>query len=277
MSLQNVRFLNGGYCLQSKYLSGVPELGWRRFQAVFVYFEHPRGGRCLIDTGYSTNFFAATTGWPWRLMRWATPVPKQQPFMSPDYLRRQGIEALQIEHVFLSHFHADHIAAAKLYSNSRFVYRSSSLDALRNLSPGQQLRQGFIPSLLPADFLQRSVPISETQLSSNDNRLVGFPSSDYFGDGSLLLIDLPGHAAGHTGFLLDADPNRYLYVVDAFWDRTVFESERRLPWISQGVQHGYSQYKETNRRLRHVASELGLDPLACHCPRTQEYVQPIAN
>ena len=271
-TLKNVRFHNGGYCIQSKYLSGAKGLRPRKFHAVFVSFQHPRHGGCLIDTGYGPEIFKATRKLPFRVLRWATPIPRRQRFMQSNYLSDHSIDPALIDNVFVSHFHADHIGATRLFDQSKFVYRSDSYDRLQPMSKRQQLDHGYIPGLLPNDFESRSQTISESAFEVDEAQFPYFPSYDIWGDGSLVLIDLPGHALGHTGYLLQTANGPMLYVVDAFWDRGALEDGRRLPWLSRRVLSDYDALEATNRSLLAIAKETQLDPLACHCPRTQAIV-----
>ena len=243
MKLQNVRFLNGGYCWQFNYFTGRPSIRTRRFQAVFVEFEHPKHGRCLIDTGYGPEVFKATSRFPARLLRFLTPIPKRQPFTQPDYLASQQMDFTTIDHVFISHFHADHIGGLHLFPQARLVYRTTALDHLRELSSWQQLNQGFIPGLLPGDIGARAIPLSESGFSQRTGLLADFDTCDFWGDGSLILIDLPGHAIGHTGYMLHTNDGPILYAVDAFWDAQVFENQTGLPHLSRKAQHCYADYR----------------------------------
>ncbi|MCD0461924.1 MBL fold metallo-hydrolase [Roseiconus lacunae] len=272
MKLQNLRFHNGGYCIQNLYFSGVKSFRYRRFYAVFLQFDHPVHGACLIDTGYGPAIREATRRWPFRVMRWLTPLPRNQGFFRPDYPADLGIDAEQPFTIFLSHFHADHIGATQLFPNSSFVYRDASLRQLRSMSPRQQLDEATVISLLPDDFEQRGRTIDESSFTNNHSLCEEFPSFDYWGDGSLIMIDLPGHAIGHTGYLLSTDRGTLLYAVDAFWDRSVFEADRQLPWLSKRILHDAAENQVTLERLRTLVARTGVEPLACHCPQTQSYV-----
>ncbi|MGD0665589.1 MAG: hypothetical protein ABSA17_07705 [Rhabdochlamydiaceae bacterium] len=71
------------------------------------------------------------------------------------------------------------------------------------------MQKGFIRPLIPS-IPERSIPISENCFSQKWN---SFASFDLFGDGSLHLVDLPGHAIGQMGVAIqDA-----FFVADAKW------------------------------------------------------------
>lgn len=271
VELTNLRFHNGGYCRQSVYLSGVPSFGFRRFYAVFLEFEHPTHGRCLIDTGYGPAMLEATRRFPHRLMRWLTPIPKRQAIFEPGYPQSIGVAPDSIDRIFVSHFHADHIGCTRQFPTATFIYRNESLETLSSLSPMKQMDHAFVPELLPDDFVARGETIAEDRFNS-EAKCAPFGSFDYWGDGSLTLIDLPGHAVGHTGYLLNTDKGRVLYVVDAFWDQRSWRRGGRLPLVSRRIHHSYSVFLETQRGITELCQRESLVPLACHCPETQAYV-----
>ncbi|MEM9940653.1 MAG: MBL fold metallo-hydrolase [Planctomycetota bacterium] len=271
--ISNLRFHNGGYCWQNTYFTGVPSIRFRKFQAVFISFQHSRFGNCLIDTGYGPQIFEATRKFPYRLLRWATPIPKKQSLMQPRFLIDQGIEPQQIDLVFLSHFHADHIGASKAFPNARFVCRTDPLRQLLDMEAKKQIDHGFVPDLLPHDFMNRLIEVPESSFELSLDRFDPFLCSDFWEDESLILIDLPGHAMGHTGYYIRSDTGPVLYVVDAFWDRNAWISKRRLPFFSRRFQHDYAAYESTLNSLHSISKHLNLTPLACHCPETQTHVE----
>src|SRR5262249_6934860 len=124
-----------------------------------------------------------------------------------------------IKHLFVSHFHGDHIAGLRDFPEACFTYRGDAFEALSRESMWGQIHHGFLAQLLPRDFVERGsaidLPKSAAQTS---NSLSEFRTLDYWGDGSLLLVDLPGHALGHTGFVLRTDAATVFYIVDACWD-----------------------------------------------------------
>jgi glyoxylase-like metal-dependent hydrolase (beta-lactamase superfamily II) len=215
--------------------------------------------------------------WPWRLLNYLIPVPRGQEFERQNYLSSHSLQPDNLGLIFLSHFHADHIGGAKQFARSRFVYRRDSYTRLNSLRKIQQLSQGFVPGLLPDDFVERGLPIEEQVFQTTDARFAPIRSHDYFGDGSLILLDLPGHALGHTGYLICTAHRQFLYVADAYWNRDVFRQQIILPIPSRYTIHDWSAYNATLSNLRTVSARLGLETIACHCPKTQELIPECAN
>lgn len=270
--LTSTTFFNAGWCRQLAYFAGRGSLRTEKFYAVFVYFEHPSEGPCLIDTGYSEAFWAASRQFPERLYRWATPVTIPSSNAPADSLAEAAIDPTSIRRIFVSHFHADHIGGLRCFDNAEFVYRTGALSELMRKPRRVQVHHGFLPGLLPTDFEQRGVGISDNQFSVGAKGFSGLPALDYFGDGSLLLVDLPGHALGHTGYLLNSITGPMLYVVDACWDKEVMLSGKRLPWLSRALQQDFHAYQTTQQKLVAIAPEVRM--VACHCPQTQTHVKP---
>jgi glyoxylase-like metal-dependent hydrolase (beta-lactamase superfamily II) len=275
--LDQVRFHNGGYCWQLARLAGDPSWKPRKFHAVFLSFAHPVYGKCLIDTGYGPAMRIAQNSMIGKLMTMLLPLPQRQCFDDPDYLHKShGLQSSEINTVFLSHFHADHIGGWSLFPLARYVYRVDCLTSLQTAPWKQRMKHGFLRELVPSN------------IASQSNAVIGLESSplqfsclrviDYFRDGSLYIVDLPGHAKGHMGYLLRISASELLfYIVDAFWDRKAWESNCRLPWISEQVAHDRVAYLATQSSLRDIWREHQLNPIACHCPLTQSYVVPIEN
>lgn len=272
MPFRRVLFLNSGYCTQSAYLAGRSSRGRTRFPAVFVYLEHPDHEPALIDTGYGPAFLEATRPFPQRLYRWMTPLHLDPQQHAAAILEARGLRPESIGNIFVSHLHGDHVAGLRYFPTARFVYRPAALSALMCRSVWSQLRQAFLAGLLPKDFTTRSDGLHEATFLPGEGLLQEFRVHDYWGDGDLLLVDLPGHAVGHTGFLIRTETQRFLYIVDACWDLDALLQARPLPWLSQKVQVDYPAYVQTQEKLRRVAQREECLLLACHCLRTQAYV-----
>lgn len=270
-TLKSVRFLHSGWCSQFARLAGAPSWKWVRFYAVFVYFEHPVHGGCLIDTGYSDQFFHATRWLPQRFYRWVTPVVLDESRDAANRLRQAGIDPTNVKRIFVSHFHADHVAGLKCFPAAEFIYRQAPFDRLQAQAVHSQVRHGYLSDLIPSDFAARSRPISEAQFVPGVGDWEGFQVCDYWNDGSVLLVDLPGHADGHFGFVLQSAEKRVFYIVDACWYVDVMLNQLPLPWISRRFQHDGTAYFDTQQKLRRLVEQTGIQLLACHCPRTLDY------
>lgn len=282
-----IRFLDSGYCWQLGWLAARKRLGPCKFHAIFLLIEHPQHGRYLIDCGYGPRFMDATRSFPQRFYRWLTPVKFSLAGTPSQILADSGVDLKELTGVFISHFHADHIGGAHCFDGIPFIYRRDSLEHLRNHSRLEQVRHGFLSELLPESSIEigrtlTSGDFSATNRSVADGMLSDFVSCDYFGDGSLLLVDLPGHADGHMGFWIRSDRDVF-YIVDACWDVPAMLAGRQVPFPSRRFQRDWNAYRATQSKLRSLhqnrtdqVSSGDRDDvpamIACHCLETLPYV-----
>ena len=199
-----------GYCVSFAALAQ-KSLGWKRarFYARAFLLEHPQQGLVLIDTGYGAASKKAFQRGIHRLYSALLPVHFRDEESLVSQLAQDGIVPNDLSWLIATHFHPDHVGALPEFTETRFIYRKEALDTLSSLFPWQQLRKGFLSDLIPP-IPSDSRPILESDFQGSWN---GFPSVDLFDDGSLFLVDLPGHALGQMGV---ATSNQF-FVADAQW------------------------------------------------------------
>ena len=220
MSSVRVTILQAGHCTCPEHI--VIQGGrWRNIQlpAMFALIEHPRHGPMLFDTGYSERFFHETRSFPNRLYHMATPVTLDESQTAQAQLAARGLRPSDIERVFISHFHADHIAALGDFPRARYVYLPAGYEAVRSLGGWRALARAHLPGLLPPDFTERGDPVDVTVAGSLPPEYAPFTSGfDLLGDESLLAVELPGHCTGQMGLLARAeDGSTFFFVADAAW------------------------------------------------------------
>jgi glyoxylase-like metal-dependent hydrolase (beta-lactamase superfamily II) len=122
-------------------------------------------------------------------------------------------------------------------------------------------RHGVFKELLPADLMARLDPIEDKPLAEAHPALG--QGHDLLGDGSLLAIDLPGHADGHFGLFWCDDAGPILYATDTTWSmKALFED--KTPAISRKVVFDDpAAGRRTEGRIRDFA-KAGGKVLLCH-------------
>lgn len=218
----NVDFYAVGYCrhpecmvVQGGKLTNV------RFPAMAARIRHVQG-TLLFDTGYAEHFFTATARFPEKLYALTTPVTQNE---RPLCQQLSPTECDAIDSIFLSHFHADHIAGVKDFPQARFICSRHAYDFSQSQSSRfAKTQQGVLPDLLPDDFLDRSIFVEDLPDVALPPDLLPFTHGKSLHDG-IIAIELPGHAVGHYGLWI-ADTEMFL-IADAVWDfRTISENRR---------------------------------------------------
>ncbi|KPI41632.1 uncharacterized protein AB675_9195 [Cyphellophora attinorum] len=140
-------------------------------------------------------------------------LSKRQPITtSPDTaesLRKGNLDpATDITHVILSHTHWDHIGMPSDYPNAQFIVGSGTLHTIvhgANHYPASMFEKDPLPfdrtkELPPtANSPCADIAAPTTHQTTHTWRPIStLPNAtDLFGDGSIYLIDAPGHLQGH--------------------------------------------------------------------------------
>ncbi|KAL2205527.1 Metallo-hydrolase/oxidoreductase [Sarocladium strictum] len=197
--------------------------------------------------------------------RYAEPIRKhtetRQPMtIDPDVVKSLGKGGLtpdDIDYVIYSHVHWDHIGEPRDFPKSKFVVGHGSLDLLAGVS--STLRGGH--SFFEADLLDPARTIScrnpsdrrpptPTGVLSQDPNFSGAwkpfghlkNTIDLFQDGSMYIVDAPGHLPGHINLLARTEDfnggKKWVYLAgDACHDRRIMRKEREIgEWLDA---HGH--------------------------------------
>ncbi|MCC6568689.1 MAG: MBL fold metallo-hydrolase [Anaerolineales bacterium] len=215
-----INILHAGYCTAPEHLA-IQGGRWRKihFPAMFALFRHPKFGAMLFDTGYSYRFFDETKKFPRRIYRWMTPVHLREEDLVVNQLADFDLKPADVTRIFISHFHADHIASLPDLAWSRFVYLPHAFSRLRHSTPSQDLKRAFLRGLIPSDFDSRSREVDVTKPILLSEEYAPFKTGyDLLGDESIIGVELPGHADGQMGvFARDDEGKLFFFVADAAW------------------------------------------------------------
>lgn len=239
------------------------------FPALVALIEHPQRGLMLYDTGYSGHFHDATRSFPECLYRMITPVtlPPEEELLGQ--LESRGIRATDIETIFISHFHADHVAGLRDFPQAKFIATRSERALCERKGRLGRLRRAYLRELFPEDLEQR-LQYAETMpqvplpmgWSPFDN------AHDLLGDASMLGIDLPGHTASQLGVAFQAEEPIFL-IGDACWKIEGLMNNIKPSRLAYVLFDNTSAYDATFARLRALYLSAGA-PLIIpsHCITT---------
>ncbi|KAK7038528.1 Lactamase-B domain-containing protein [Favolaschia claudopus] len=122
-------------------------------------------------------------------------MPCEVPQSVAESCEKGGIDPAKVERVIISHLHFDHIGDHSPFTKATFILGGEGKASLEDGYPGNPLSK----------TLADSTPKDRTVFLNPDdfNTSVGpFPrAKDLFEDGSVYVIDTPGHCAGHITVL----------------------------------------------------------------------------
>jgi len=247
--------LKVGHCRQNAHLACRAER-WRMtdFPMLIGMLRHPRLGAVLFDTGYAPRFFSATERWPERAYRHTTPVTLPAGDELARQLAARGMRLTDIGTIVVSHFHADHVCGLRDLEGARILCARAGLQSISAAGRLSGARRGLLPALLPEDIALRADQIEgKPQVRLPDDLAPFGTGRDLLGDGSLLGIDLPGHADGQLGVVFIADDGRRVFLVaDAAWSMRAIR-ENAPPTALASILLGHSQaYMQTLARLHEL-------------------------
>ncbi len=260
--------MSDGYCEQLEHIACRGGKFQRiRFASMFALMQHPQFGPILFDTGYTQRFFTETKSFPAKFYHLVTPVQLSKQGDVAAQLRARNIAPESVRHVIISHFHADHIGGLNDFPNATFHCARAAFDSIKNLRGWRAVKHAYLPGLLPPDFLQRVAFTENAPLVRLPTDHAPFTEArDLLGDGSLLAVDLPGHAEGQLGiFLQTTDGRACLLAADAAWLSRQFR-ENLMPHAVVRLLVNWAAYKITLGKIHQLhRNNPSLRIIPTHC------------
>ena len=142
----------------------------------------------------------------------------------PAALEKGGISRGDVKHVAISHIHFDHTGAPRAFPNATFLLGAGAKPIIDAKGPD------FKDTLYAID-----VPLERTTFvdpSDAEWTPIGpFPRAlDFYGDGSMYIVDAPGHVPGHFNVLsrTSADGGWVLLAADSAHDWRLLTGEAAI-------------------------------------------------
>ncbi len=222
-----------------------------------VLVRHPQGA-FLFDAGLGTHagahFADAMPFWLRPLMQYTQHVPAK---------RALGAEAGMIGRIILSHMHWDHVGGVEDFPQAEVLAGRKDYELATGGGAAHAL---FVPGQIDEANPWRLVDFTGGAYENFDR------SQDLFGDGTVVLVPLPGHTPGALGMFVNLrSGKRFFFVGDAVWAIEGFRIPAPKFWVSRLlVDHDSA---ETERSLLRVARLMRHDPDLIVVPAHDEAVQ----
>ena len=213
---------------------------------VFVYvFEHPTEGVVLIDAGFPKRTGVSPADYPGKRMANTLGLSMEPGQAAVDRLDEAGIGAESVTHVVLTHMHPDHVGGIEDFPDATLV-----------VTPSEWAAREHGGALGKPDTSPFATHASVKELTLDAGAYGPFAAhADLFGDGSLLVIDTPGHTAGHVSVLLNLPSRSFLFTGDAAWTDAHWTPEPRMKsaLVRGLLEHDWKANWDTQWRIRAFA------------------------
>ncbi len=265
-----IRLFSSGYCVANeRHIHPAAAARAIPFLATWALIEHPRLGKIIFDTGYSQRFFEATSTWPNRLYRWATPVKFNSGESCLERLEQNGIAINDVRHLVISHFHGDHIGGLLDFNTIPVWCTQAALDFVGRRSNRNGVFKGILKPLVPRDLGQRAMHpdrhLPEIMLG---------PFRCWQWEDDLIFVDLPGHCRGQMGLLIkNSNWGDLLLCADAVWSSRAYREQIHPQRIVSLFVDDYGKLIQTIDHLHCFHLDYPeILILPTHCPETARLV-----
>jgi glyoxylase-like metal-dependent hydrolase (beta-lactamase superfamily II) len=212
--------------------SGTLGLGGVEVPVPFFLIRHPQGD--VVVDGGNPLAVARDPHAHWGALADVFEVHMTEEQHCVAQLRRFGVEPNSVGHVVQTHLHIDHTGALGHFPNAAIVVHARELQAAR--AAEDPVATGYVR----ADYDRSELP---WQLAEGEQ--------DLFGDGTIRLLETPGHSAGHMSLLLDLDETGPVLI-------TADAADNRAQW--KGREHPRALFSREDagrslERLRELAQQ----------------------
>lgn len=167
--------------------------------------RHPKGD-LLWDTGLPQSIADLPQGLP----QYGITVPRRL----TDQLAELGLKPADIEFLSVSHSHFDHMGNAGLFAASTWIVDKD------------ERAHAFRPA---ARADQTEFPAYAALESAKTVLIEGEGDHDVFGDGSVVIVQAPGHTPGHAVLLLRLPEAGPVLLTGDMWHLAESRAARRVP------------------------------------------------
>jgi glyoxylase-like metal-dependent hydrolase (beta-lactamase superfamily II) len=176
----------------------------------------------LIDAGVARDVLEHVKTTP-LLMRALASITVKRPTI--DALVARGIEPGDLEAIVLTHSHWDHVSGLADLRDVPVWITADELAHARSEDEGGKLYRQ----------LEAQGPLQLHDLTFDDGAYGPFAAShDFFEDGSIVIVPMPGHTPGSVGVFVNLPSGRRLLIIgDTSWTKEGVDWPAEKPWLAR--------------------------------------------
>lgn len=195
------------------------ELGKQvKLQHVAILVRHPKG-TFLFDTGLGSGIDAQFAQ---DMPFWAKPFFNYGA-VTPTRAQLDAAKVAPIERIIISHGHWDHVSGLGDFPQAEVWINGEEQEFLRT---------PHAAAVLPS---QIKGPVKWVSYTFKDGPVGEFAQSlDLFGDGSAVLVPMPGHTPGSTGLFLKTGSGKEIFLIgDTVWKQEAIDKLAPKFWLAR--------------------------------------------
>ncbi|MDE0113759.1 MAG: N-acyl homoserine lactonase family protein [Albidovulum sp.] len=234
-----------------------------RFPVYSILVEHDEG-RFLFDTGYDLAHVQ-------RVLPFEKPQQTENQTI-PGALKLLGLEPRDIDVVFNSHFHFDHVGGNKFFPGARKVCHKAEIEQAADPAPFEVLGYSdltFSAEAAAARGMSDQLVDGQTEANTRFETVEG----DVELAKGVKVIFTPGHAIGNYSLLVElANRSPILFTIDAAYTRRSLDES-----INAGFHIDPIAGVASMKRLKTVAEETGAELMFSHDADSFEHYRTGVN
>ncbi len=239
-NITEVKLYKCGYCKNNmRHVFRKHKKEIREFPALAVRLEHKTLGTVLYDTGYSDLIYKNhVISFLYNALNRSFVGAEDTIYAK---LVADDVAPGCVKRVILSHAHPDHMGGLRLLRGYELISTEQVLATMWGGSPFHLVFRNMIPE---KEIVCRAVkPFAGTSvLDGYFERIY-----DVLEDGSVLGVELNGHAKGQLGIFLPE--YNLFFAADACWGADLLCKVRQMRLAPRCIQNDYKAYVETAERL----------------------------
>ena len=221
-----------------------------RFPVYSILVEHDEG-RFLFDTGYDLAHVQ-------RVLPFEKPIQSEQQTI-PGALKLLGLEPRDIDVVFNSHFHFDHVGGNKFFPDTKKICHKAEIEQAANPAAFEVLGYSDLSfSAEAAAAREMSDQLTDGQTETNTRFEV--VEGDVELAKGVRVIFTPGHAIGNYSLLVElANRPPILFTIDAAYTQRSLDEN-----INAGFHIDPVAGLASINRLKEIAEKTGAELMFSH-------------
>lgn len=245
-NITEIKLYECGYCVNNlSHVFRKHQKEHRIFPALVALIKHKELGNILFDTGYSELIYQnGFVSFLYNAINRSYVKPEDSIYAK---LMADGEHPEQIKRIILSHAHPDHIGGLRLFDNYELISTQTVIDTLKGGNPFKLVFRNMIPD--------GNVKYTAVKEYAGESFLCRYFDRvyDVLSDGSVIGVELNGHAKGQLGIYLPEQ--KKLLVADACWGKDLLGKVGDMRFIARHIQDNYKEYLHTAKALMALSEE----------------------